>query len=189
MKILWMSHILPYPPKGGVMQRSYNLIKEVAKTNEIYLFAFNQKAWLPTKEDILRAKREFQLFCKLVEIFDLPSDRSKFAWYELVLKSFFSKDGYTINWTKSDEMQKAIKEFLSENLVDIIHCDTIGLAEYVKYIKGVPKVLNHHNIESHMMLRRAKNEKNLLKKLYFYVEGVKLRNYEKKICPLFNLIL
>ena len=52
MKILWISHILPYPPKGGVMQRSYNLIKEVAKENEVYLFAFNQKAWLPTKEAV-----------------------------------------------------------------------------------------------------------------------------------------
>ena len=38
MKILWLSHILPYPPKGGVMQRSYNLIKAIAKENEVYLF-------------------------------------------------------------------------------------------------------------------------------------------------------
>ena len=156
MKILWLSHILPYPPKGGVMQRSYNLIKEAAKENEVYLFAFNQKAWLPTKEDIIKAKKEFERFCKKVEIFALPSDKSKFAWYKLVIKSFFSKDAYTINWTKSKIMAKRIKEFLATNHIDLIHCDTIGLAEYVKDIKGVPKVLNHHNTESHMMLRRAK---------------------------------
>ena len=64
MKILWLSHILPYPPKGGVMQRSYNLIKEVAKENEVYLFAFNQKAWLPTKEDIIKAKKNLNVFAK-----------------------------------------------------------------------------------------------------------------------------
>ena len=64
MKILWFSHILPYPPKGGVMQRSYNLIKEVAKENEVYLFAFNQKAWLPTKEDIIKAKKNLNVFAK-----------------------------------------------------------------------------------------------------------------------------
>ena len=67
-----------------------------------------------------------------------------------MIKSFFSKNGYTINWTKSNETQKAINEFLSKNSVDIIHCDTIGLAEYVEDIKGVPKVLNHHNMESHI---------------------------------------
>jgi len=189
MKILWLSHILPYPPKGGVMQRSYNLIKEVAKENEVYLFAFNQKAWLPTKEDIIKAKKEFERFCKKVEVFELPSDKSKFAWYKLVIKSFFSKDAYTINWTKSNEMQKAITEFLSKKSIDIIHCDTIGLAEYVKGIKGIPKVLNHHNIESHMMLRRAKKEKNLFKKIYFYVEGLKLKKYENRICPKFDINL
>jgi len=189
MKILWISHILPYPPKGGVMQRSYNLIKEVAKENEVYLFAFNQKAWLPTKEDIIKAKKEFERFCKKVEVFELPSDKSKAAWYSLVLKSFFSKDGYTINWTRSKIMAKKIKEFLATNHIDLIHCDTIGLAEYVKDIKEIPKGLNHHNIESHMMLRRAKREKNPLKKLYFYIEGIKLRKYEKQVCPKFNMNL
>jgi len=189
MNILWLSHILPYPPKGGVMQRSYNLIKEIAKENEVCLFAFNQKAWLPTKEDIIKAKKEFERFCKKVEVFELPSDKSKFAWYKLVIKSFFSKDAYTINWTKSKIMAKRIKEFLATNHIDLIHCDTIGLAEYVKDIKGVPKVLNHHNIESHMMLRRAKREKNPLKKLYFYIEGIKLRKYEKQVCPKFDMNL
>jgi len=149
MKILWLSHILPYPPKGGVMQRSYNLIKEVTKENEVYLFAFNQKAWLPTKEDIIKAKK-FEHFCKKVEISALPSDKSKFAWHKLAIKSFFSKDAYTINRTKSNERQKAITESLNKNSVDVIHCDTIGLAEYVRGIKGIPKVLNHHNIESHI---------------------------------------
>lgn len=189
MKILWISHILPYPPKGGVLQRSYNLIKEVAKENEAYLFAFNQKAWLPTKEDIIKAKKEFERFCKKVEIFELPSDKSKAAWYSLVLKSFFSKDGYTINWTKSKIMAKKIKEFLAVNHIDLIHCDTIGLAEYVKDVKGVPKVLNHHNIESHMILRRAKKEKNLFKKIYFLQEAIKVKKYEKQVCPNFDMNL
>jgi len=61
---------------------------------------------LPTKEDIIKAKKEFERFCKKVEVFELPSDKSKFAWYKLVIKSFFSKDGYTINWTKSKTMVK-----------------------------------------------------------------------------------
>jgi glycosyltransferase involved in cell wall biosynthesis len=31
-----------------------------------------------------------------------------------------------------------------------------------------------------MMLRRSRNEKNILKKIYFYQEGLRLRSYEKK---------
>ena len=136
-----------------------------------------------------QSKKEFERFCKKVEIFELPSDKSKFAWHKLVIKSFFSKDAYTINWTKSKIMAKKIKEFLAKNHIDLIHCDTIGLAEYVRDIKEIPKVLNHHNIESHMMLRRAKKEKNLFKKIYFYVEGLKLKKYENRICPKFDINL
>lgn len=186
MKVLWLSHLLPFPPQGGVMQRSFNLLKEVSKKNEVYLFALNQKAWLPMKEDVNRARNEFMKFCKRVDIFDLPSDKSKYAWYKLVGKSFFTKNPYTVNWTMSREMQNSIKQMLKRSQVDVIHCDTIGLAEYLKNIEKIPKVLNHHNIESHMMLRRAKKENNLLKKLYFYVEGKKLKKYEKIFCPLFD---
>lgn len=187
MNILWISHLLPYPPQGGVMQRSYNLIKEVAEENGVYLLAFNQKRWLPNNEKVEKAVKEFMLFCSKVEVFELPSDKSISAWYLLVLKSLFSKQPYTVNWTISKKMEKKIKEYFRKYRIDLIHCDTIGLAEYIKDLRGITKVINHHNIESQMMLRRAKKENNLLKKLYFYIEGIKIRRYEKKMCPLFNI--
>ena len=40
MKILFLSQIVPYPPHGGVLQRSYNIIHEIAKNHEVYLLAF-----------------------------------------------------------------------------------------------------------------------------------------------------
>lgn len=186
MKILWISHILPYPPRGGVTQRSYHLIREVAEENEVFLFALNQKAWLPTEEGVARARTEFQRFCTLVEIFDIPSDGSKWERYNLAMTSLLSKNSYTANWTYSKEMHRRIRAFIADQKIDAIHCDTIGLGEYVKDIRGIPMALNHHNVESHMMLRRAEKETNFFKKIYFFIEGKKLRNYEKKICPLFN---
>jgi glycosyltransferase involved in cell wall biosynthesis len=51
----------------------------------------------------------------------------------------------------------------------------------------VPKVLDHHNIESHMLLRRSHNEKNVLKKMYFFQEGIRLKRYEARFCPRFSL--
>jgi len=186
MRILWISHILPYPPKGGVTQRSYHLIREVAEEHQVFLFALNQKAWLPTVEGVERARREFQQFCKSVEIFDILSDGSKWARYSLAMASLLSKNCYTANWTYSKAMHERIRVFLADHQIDVIHCDTIGLAEYVKDITEIPMVLNHHNIESHMMLRRCENETHFLKKIYFFIEGKKLVNYEKKMCPLFN---
>lgn len=57
MKLLWLSHLIPYPPKGGVLQRTYNMINEVSKYHEITLVAFNQagflSASLPDQDDPL----------------------------------------------------------------------------------------------------------------------------------------
>jgi glycosyltransferase involved in cell wall biosynthesis len=58
---------------------------------------------------------------------------------------------------------------------------------YISQLKNVKLVLNHHNIESAMMLRRAENEKNIAKKIYFYQEGIKLQRLERRICNMFDL--
>ena len=42
MKVLWLSHLVPYPPKGGVLQRAYYLLREASKYHEVDLLAFNQ---------------------------------------------------------------------------------------------------------------------------------------------------
>jgi hypothetical protein len=44
VKILWLSHLVLYPPKSGVLLRSHHLVKELAKHHEVDLLAFNQRA-------------------------------------------------------------------------------------------------------------------------------------------------
>ena len=121
MKILWLSHLLPYPPKGGVMQRSFNLIKEASKEYEIYLWAFNQNAWLPTAESVVDAKKNLERYCREVNIFHIPSDGSRFKWYGLVLFSLLSSQPYTVNWTTSSKMRTALWIFVRHARIDLIH--------------------------------------------------------------------
>jgi len=181
MKVLWLSHILPYPPKGGVSQRSYNLIKEISKTHKIYLIAINQKKLLSSINQIEKAVKELKKFCYEVEVINLPVNKSFIA-----LKSFFSKRPYTANWLNFPEVRYAIRKFIKKYKFDLVHFDSIDLGEYINEVETLPKVLNHHNIESHMMFRRFIKEKNILKKIYFFQEAIKLKNYEKKICPKFD---
>ena len=84
MKILWLSHLLPYPPKGGVQQRSYNLLREVASQHEVWLLAFNQVSLLPKLEQIEEARHELKKICKGVEVVSIPSDASRWRWLWLV---------------------------------------------------------------------------------------------------------
>lgn len=182
MNILWLSHNVPYPPVSGALQRNYNLIKRVAARHNVYLLAFNQKALLFDEKDVQESRQVLERLCSHVEILSIPSDFSRFCWHKLVLASCFSKDSYSINWLKSQEMHARIKNALKEVKFDLVHYDTIGLVEYFHDVGSVVKVLNHHNVESAVMKRRARTETNILKRLYFHSEAIKLKLAEKEFC-------
>ena len=182
MKILWLSHLIPYPPKGGVMQRSFNLIKEAGKQHEIFLLAINQKSYMEsTNTDLLSARKAFEEICKQVEFIDIPINKKSIA-----LKSIFTSLPYTALWRYFKIVEEKLKVILEKNEIDLVHFDSIDVAQYRKALTNCCAVLNHHNIESQMMFRRSVNETNVLKKAFYFFEAYKLKRYEKKVCPTFN---
>jgi glycosyltransferase involved in cell wall biosynthesis len=84
-------------------------------------------------------------------------------------------------------MRRHVKAWAEKHHFDLVHFDTISLAPYRTFFPHTKGVLDHHNIESHMMLRRAVLERNWLKKFYYWQEGAKLRAYEKRVLGDFNL--
>lgn len=195
MKILWLSHLLPFPPQGiGVLQRSANLLKAVAGRHEVTLLAFNQKDLLriynPDLDIALpAAMTEMKRLCHAVKVIDIECDKNKYGKIRLALSSLFSNWPYTIRWLTSDSYNNALLHEIESERYDLIWFDTISLAQYRSRLKdsSIKIVLNHHNIESDMMFRRADKEGNYLKKLYFYLEAYKLKNYEKSEVPKFNI--
>ncbi len=188
MKILWLSHLLPFPPQGGgVLQRSANLHKAVADAHEVTLLAFNQKDILRIYDadldvSLQAAVAAMEKICHKVKVIDIECDTRRAGKPRLALSSLFSRLPYSIRWLISDFYQQALNEELAANDYDVIWFDTISLAQYKSDSKMVRAltILNHHNIESDMMFRRAAKEPNFFKKAYFYLEAYKLRMYERK---------
>jgi len=187
MKILWVSHLVPYPPKAGVLERAYHLVKELSRHHEIHLLCLIQKSLLapyyPTVDGGLEeARRALGAFCASVEFYDIPKENRKLGKPRLAVESLFRLHPYTLNWLKSPEFSQALSKALDTVDFDVVHFDTISLAPFVELCAGVPYVFDHHNIESHMLLRRAHNETQPLKKAYFFQEGIRLRHYERRYC-------
>ncbi len=192
MKVLWLSHLVPYPPKGGVLQRSYNLIREVARHCELHLLAFVQRPLLEATagsvdEGLQAAELALGEFCASQRYLPIISSSNAVAYTILLAKGALLPDGYSVNWLKSPSMQAAVRHRIAEADPALVHFDTLGLAPYRSCVGNRPTVLDHHNIESHMMLRRIAREPNYLKRFYFFQEGLKLRSYERRVCPGFNL--
>jgi glycosyltransferase involved in cell wall biosynthesis len=188
MRILWLSHLIPYPPKGGVLQRTFHLTNELCRNHDVDLIAFTQKDLLKNfnngniQKTIEESKFELGKNFETIKYVDIPADKHFYGKYLIAAKSLFQKSPYTINWLRSKKMEIAIKEQLERSDYDLVHIDTISLDIYRPLLGDIPLIMDHHNIESHMMIRRSKKEKNWMKKIYFLQEGLKLRAYEKKVC-------
>lgn len=195
MKILWLSHLVPFPPQGGgVLQRSANLLKAVASTHEVTLLAFNQKEILRIYDPDLNislpaALTAMKKICHEVKVVDIECDMRRAGKLRLALSSLFSTLPYSIRWLVSDNYKRVLDEAIAGNEYDVIWFDTISLTQYrlePEMDKSLT-ILNHHNIESDMMFRRAIKETNYLKKGYFYLEAYKLKIYEANEVGRFNI--
>lgn len=186
MNLLWISQNIPYPPKTGVLQRNYNLLREASRLADITLLAVFKRDILPGEYDLEEAKRELGKLCRRIEVVHLPIESSRAALYGMALSSLFTRDPLSINWVKSAGMRGQLRLLLQKTQFDLVHFDTISLAAYRDEVGQIPKILNHHNIESHLLKRRTLFEKNPLKRLYYALEGSKLERYERTACAEFD---
>ena len=187
MQILWISQNVPFPPKTGVLQRNYNLVREASRIGDVTLLAVLKEDILPGGFDLDEAMRELGKFCKRIEVVRIPIESSRTLLYWTALRSLLTRDPFTVNWIKSRQISDQLKRLTLETDFDIIHYDTISLAAYSDMAGNTPKVLNHHNIESHLFQRRAQIETHPLKRLYYRIEGNKLERYEAAVCPTFDM--
>jgi polysaccharide biosynthesis protein PslH len=185
-RVLWLSHLLPWPPKGGLMQRSYYLMREVARHHELQVIAFRQRAHQPDEASLAEAKSALSSFSELVHISDLPEGQRAGGRNLLALRSLLPGAPYTIRWGMDGKYPLAVQRAIHDFRPHVVHFDTISLAPYLDHIGKIPAVLNHHNIESQMLLRRSEQERNLVKRFYYWQEGTRLAAYEKRVARRFK---
>jgi glycosyltransferase involved in cell wall biosynthesis len=193
LNVLWLSHLVPYPPKAGVLLRSYHLVRETALRNQLDLVAFTQRNLLaPIYEDVDagldEARAALGEYCRSVEFVPLPSDAHARGREWMALRSLVAGRAYNEIWATSTSYRRRVEEALERHRYDAVHFDTISLMQYADLVPaGVATVLDHHNIESHMLVRRAENEENPLKRRYFMLEAKRVQQLEREWCPRVDL--
>ncbi len=189
MRVLWVGHNLAYPPKGGVSQRNYNLLRQVGKHHEVHVLAFDQPATRPKGVSPQDCVEALGRFCARVEWMPLQRHNTGFLKYVLAARACLSRTPYAMRWLSSPALVGRLGTILGNTHFDVVHFDTLALAPYLPYVYRSAVVLNHHNIESVMMERRASLERNPIRRCYFHSEVKKLRAAEHRWCPRFDLNL
>ena len=159
MKILWLSHFAPYPPKGGASQRSYNMLKQLSKYADVSLLSLAPYSKIASffnnyEAGIEEIEHELGKYCDEIRLIPHGRHKRQTAKTLNALKSLVRNDPYDVVCLESKELETSLTKALAENNYDAIHLDTIGLWPYVANL-DIPLILNHHNIESQMLQRRA----------------------------------
>jgi len=190
MRILWVSHTIPYPPKSGVHLRSYNLLRAVAMENEVDLVAFIQEPWLKIfyssrEEAIEDCGRHLRQFCASVRFENIEKLARPLGKQRTAVEGLFLPQCYTIRWLQSRAARNMFAELSRRANYDLAHFDTLSLAPFRPLFPKIPATLGHHNVESHMLQRRAQNEANPMKRWYFSQESRRVRSYEARVAESF----
>ncbi|NLG75713.1 MAG: glycosyltransferase [Xanthomonadaceae bacterium] len=188
MRILYVTQIVPYPPHGGVLQRGFNLLRELGREHEVHLLAFHHADELPPGPAYDESLRELGKFCRSVEYFPLWVKQSRVKRLMGFAAAAAYPAPYSVLSHRSGALAHRIAAICGESRrPDIVHLDTIALAPYARYCNGIPTVLAHHNVESQLMRRRAQAERNTLARIYVNVQADRLERYEKEQCTRFPL--
>jgi sugar transferase (PEP-CTERM/EpsH1 system associated) len=180
---------VPYPPHGGVLQRGYNIIRELGRWSRVHLLAFVHPDVLPTPDTLEESRRVLGGLCETVEYFDLWPKRSPAHKAAALAGGLLSTVPFSVVAHGSAGFRTSVQRAIGGSRFDVIHVDTIALTPFVDLgpARPAPTVLTHHNIESQLMERRSEVEARRLARWFLAREARKLAAYESAVSPAYDV--
>jgi sugar transferase (PEP-CTERM/EpsH1 system associated) len=175
MELLVVLSRVPYPLDKGDKLRAYHQLKLLSESHNISLFCLNEGKIHP------EAKTELKKLCKRVEVVQF----SKFRLLLNLVKSFKNKLPFQVNYFLSKKAKSKFEQFCEDQIPDLIYCQLVRTAEYVKKYQTIPLVLDYMDSLSSAMSRRSKTSnwffKNVIKN-----EANRLSKYEDNLASVFH---
>jgi polysaccharide biosynthesis protein PslH len=190
MRILWMSHVVPYPPKAGVLLRAHYLLRSLADAHDVDLVAFIQEPLLQTfYEDLstglTECRRALEESCRSVLLLPIDRARRRHGQIRTAIECLAAPGGYVGSWLYSATARDEIRRHVAPVRYDAAHFDSISVARYRPEVREASALLGHHNAESHMLSRRADNQTGIVSRMYFAREARRLAQFERAVAPSF----
>lgn len=166
----------PYPLEKGDKLRAFHQIRELSKTNQIFLCAVSDLSVDQKSID------QLQPYCEEIKIIRLS--KPAILW-NLFLGLFFSQLPLQVAYFYKKSAKKEIINFFINHKVDHILCQLIRVSEYIKDLKSIPKTLDYMDVLSKGMERRIEKASPLLKPMV-KLEARRLKKYEHFIFSSFE---
>jgi glycosyltransferase involved in cell wall biosynthesis len=180
MRILALSVASPMPANNGVKMRTWSILRALAaEGHEIALVTFADPG------EPARPFLELSGVCRrVIHVSHRSKSLSSNKDYVGRAIHLFSSTPYGVVAARSSEMASEIVALLNKKAVDVILCEQTDLLINLPARLPVPLVVDFHNVDYLILKRYLRFERNLLKRLYAWLESRKLRAWERRACRL-----
>ena len=180
MRILFLSPTLPYPLTDGGRIRVFNLLKHIAKKNDVSLIALETQT---TDWKNVATIKELGIKVHLV--------RNKQALPDItpktVLSAFFNRQPVTVERYRIPAYQEKLKELLSNEVFDVVHYEMFHTAQFYTET-DLPNVLSLQNVDSEIWRRLQDETKTLFDKWIYWNQKRSFQRYERVLSPKFDAV-
>lgn len=155
-RLLWLSHFAPYPATGhGALQRTHHLLAQAARRYETHLVALASAGSFAVDAERQHAERALGKIAASARIFALPANRRRARTAARLVRAAVTRPTYWDHLFRNADAAAHVRALVDELRFDIAHLDIVFLCSYVPLLGATPFALNHHNVESHLLERRA----------------------------------
>ncbi len=173
MKILILTHRVPFPQNGGYQIVVYNTIKGLVRLgHEVSLMALNTKrnheGNLPDEE--LQGKIKYKVYNIDISVSMLD-----------VAVNLFSRTSFNINKYYDADFEKLLIQEVKSTQYDIIQFEGLFLSLYLSAVRKYAKaklIYRTHNIENQVWERLSLQKSDPFKKSYLKMHAKRIKNYE-----------
>ena len=176
MKILYLCHRFPFPPKRGGKIRPFNMIRHFAREHEV------------TVGSLVRSDVEAEEGAGLADYctdYKMARVRNPVQVARMVARlptPMPSSFGYF----HSPELARWVSQRLAREGFDLIFVHCSSVAPYVAAVRNVPKILDFGDMDSQKWLEYARS-KSFPLSLGYALEGYKLVREERRLARKFDL--
>ena len=177
MKILYLCHRFPYPPKRGGKIRPFNMIRHLgAQGHRVTVCSLARSA---------AEAEEGKGIAPHCAAFEMGHVREPLQFARMVLRLPLLTPS-SMGYFYSAELAAHVRRLLAAQSWDLIFVHCSSVAQYVQHVRGVPKILDFGDMDSQKWLEYA-HYKPFPLSLGYTLEGTKMLWAEKRLARRFDL--
>lgn len=175
MKILFICHRFPFPPRRGGKIRPFHIISHLSKTHDVTV------ASIARSEEEAAAGKGIEEHCSRHV---MASVHNRWQIVRAFLRAPTSEPA-SMGYFYSGYLKKRIRSLLETVAFDLVFVHCSSVAPYVEHVRGVPRILDFGDMDSQKWLDYARNRRDPLK-IAYWLEGHKLERRERQLALRFD---